>query len=181
MTQTPELNIGGATLVPTVAAAPVPEARPLREAKPADAHGWWWGTGRRKTSVARVRLRPAKAGSKPDEIGGEGRIKIQKDSSTFVSVETLFTEERDRADVYSALKLTDTYGKVEIFVRAHGGGLMGQAGAIKLGIARALIDYDPNTEAALRDAGFLTRDAREVERKKYGQAGARRRFQFSKR
>lgn len=180
-TQTPELNIGGATLAAAPAAAPAPEARPLREAKPADAHGWWWGTGRRKTAVARVRLRPAKPGAKADEIGGEGRIRIQKTGGKFVSVETLFTEERDRADVYAPLKLTDTFGKVEIFIRAHGGGLMGQAGAIKLGISRALIDYDPNTEAALRDAGFLTRDAREVERKKYGQAGARRRFQFSKR
>lgn len=179
MTQIPELNIGGATMTQPAAAAPAPETRPLREAKPADAHGWWWGTGRRKTAVARVRLRPAKGPT--DEIGGEGRVKIQKDSNRFVSVETLFTEDRDRADVYSPLKLTDTYGKVEVFIRAHGGGLMGQAGAIKLGIARALMDYDPNTEAALRDAGFLTRDAREVERKKYGQAGARRRFQFSKR
>lgn len=180
MTQTPELNIGGATLAPT-AGAPAPEVRPIREAKPADAHGWWWGTGRRKTAVARVRLRPCKPGAKADEIAGEGRVRIQKSSNKFVSVETLFTEERDRADVYAALKLTDTYGKVEVFVRVHGGGLMGQAGAIRLGIARALIDYDPNTEAALRDEGYLTRDAREVERKKYGQAGARRRFQFSKR
>jgi small subunit ribosomal protein S9 len=181
MTQIPALNIGGASLAEPADAAPAPETRPVREAKPADAHGWWWGTGRRKTAVARVRLRPAKPGAPADEIGGEGRVRIQKSSNKFVSVETLFSEDRDRADVYAPLKLTDTYGKVEVFVRAHGGGLMGQAGAIKLGIARALLDYDPSTEQALRDAGYLTRDAREVERKKYGQAGARRRFQFSKR
>lgn len=179
MTQIPELNIGGATMAQPE--APAPETRPLREPKPADAHGWWWGTGRRKTAVARVRLRPCKAGAKPDEIGGDGRVRIQKSSSRFVSVETLFTEERDRADVYAPLKATDTFGKVEVFVRVHGGGLMGQAGAIRLGIARALCDYDPTTELTLREAGFLTRDAREVERKKYGLAGARRRFQFSKR
>ena len=72
-------------------------------------------------------------------------------------------------------------GKLQIVVKCNGGGFMGQAGAIKLGIARAIRDYDPTTEAVLRQNGMLTRDAREVERKKYGQAGARRRFQFSKR
>jgi small subunit ribosomal protein S9 len=71
--------------------------------------------------------------------------------------------------------------KVQVIAKLQGGGIMGQAQALRLAIARALRDYDPTTETALRDAGFLTRDARKVERKKYGQAGARRRFQFSKR
>jgi small subunit ribosomal protein S9 len=72
-------------------------------------------------------------------------------------------------------------GKLDVFIRPSGGGYMGQAQAIRLGIARALRDYDPSLEQVLREKGFLTRDAREVERKKYGQPGARRRFQFSKR
>ena len=178
MSQTPELNIGGATLAePTE--TPVAETRPMREPKPADAQGWWWDTGRSKTAVTRVRLRPAKG--ETDDVGGPARIKIQRATKVFIPVDKQFTEERDRADIVAPLKLTETIGKVEVFVRVHGGGLMGQAQAIRLGIARALVNYDPTTEESLRDAGYLTRDAREVERKKYGQAGARRRFQFSKR
>ena len=96
-------------------------------------------------------------------------------------VEKFFNEERDRNDAIAALKVTNTDGKFQIVAQVHGGGFMGQAGAVLLGVSRALRKYDPTLEQALRDAGFLTRDAREVERKKYGQAGARRRFQFSKR
>lgn len=147
--------------------------RPLRDAVPADAHGWWWGTGRRKAAVARVRMRPAK--------DGEAKLVIQKTRKKFKTVEEYFSEDRDRGDCYAPLKATDTFDKMEVVVRAHGGGTMGQAQAIRLGIARALAGYDPNFEKALRDAGFLSRDARRVERKKYGQPGARRRFQFSKR
>ena len=88
---------------------------------------------------------------------------------------------RDRSDCAAPLKVTGTLGKMDVIAKCHGGGFMGQAQAVRLGIARALRDYDPTLEDALRDNGFLTRDAREVERKKYGQAGARRRFQFSKR
>lgn len=146
--------------------------RPLREPTPPDAQGWWWGTGRRKTAVARVRLRPAK---------GEATVKVQKSGKRFKTVEEHFSEERDRNDAYAPLKLTNTFGKMEVVIRAAGGGTMGQAQAVRLGISRALAGYDPTFEPALRAAGFLTRDAREVERKKYGQAGARRRFQFSKR
>lgn len=153
----------------SAAAAP----RPLRDPKPADRHGWWWGTGRRKTAVARVRLRPAQSEN--------AKFVVQLDGGKTKAVEEYFTEERDRNDCYAPLKLTDTFGKFEVIVRAHGGGFMGQAGAVRLGVARALVGYDPSLESALRDAGYLTRDAREVERKKYGQAGARRRFQFSKR
>lgn len=154
-------------------AAPEAEARPLPEPKPADKHGWWWGTGRRKSAVARVRLRPA--------AEGEGKVQIQVTKKKFKTIDEYFSELRDRADAQAPLKLTDTQGKLDVFIRAHGGGYMGQAQAIRLGISRALVGYDPNFEAALRDAGYLTRDARKVERKKYGQPGARRRFQFSKR
>ena len=149
--------------------------REIPEPKPADRHGWWWGTGRRKRAVARVRIRPVKDGE------GSGSLQIQLTRKSFKSVEEYFTEDRDRADAYAPLNLTDTAGKLDVFVRCHGGGIMGQAQAVRLGIARALVGYDPTFEPALRDAGYLTRDARKVERKKYGQPGARARFQFSKR
>ncbi len=154
------------------AAPPQPVVRPLKAPKPAKG-GWWWGTGRRKRAVARVRIRPAKE--------GEGKVTICLEGAKTKTVEQYFAEVRDRRDAVIPLTLTSTLGKLDVFVRLSGGGFMGQAGAMKLGIARALKDYDPATEPALRDAGMLTRDAREVERKKYGQAGARRRFQFSKR
>lgn len=131
----------------------------------AQKFGWWWGTGRRKTAVARVRLRP-----------GSGRMTVNDKE-----VDQYFTEISDRNDAVAPLRITDMLGKVEVIVTVKGGGYGGQADAVKLGVARALKIYDANLEPALRDKGFLTRDAREVERKKYGQAGARRRFQFSKR
>lgn len=148
--------------------------RVLPDPKPADKHGWWWGTGRRKSAVARVRIRPAKD-------SGKGQLQIQINRKQFKSIDQYFSELRDQNDATAALKLTDTDGKLDIFVRTHGGGYMGQAQAIRLGLSRALVGYDPNFEPALREAGFLTRDARKVERKKYGQPGARARFQFSKR
>ena len=181
MTSTPGLglNIGSAAPAGGVAGAPAAPEKPkqmtrkLREPVPADRQGWWWGTGRRKTSVARVRLRPAK---------GEGSVKVQlAGKGKFKTIEQYFAEERDRNDCYAPLKVTNTFGKMEVVIRAHGGGFMGQAGSVLLGISRALRNYDPTLENALRDEGFLTRDPREVERKKYGQAGAPRRFQFSKR
>ncbi len=150
-----------------------PETRPMREPVAADAHGWWWGTGRRKASVARVRIRPAQS--------GKGGVKMQRTRKDIREVEVHFSEPQDRNDVYAPLRLTDTLDKLDVFVRASGGGTTGQAQATRLGIARALVKYDPTLEQALRDAGYLTRDARKVERKKYGQPGARRRFQFSKR
>ncbi len=149
--------------------------RVLPDPKPADKHGWWWGTGRRKSAVARVRLRPAKNGD------GKGEVKIQINLKQFKTIEDYFSEMRDRADAYAPLDLSGTNGSLDVFIRTSGGGTTGQAQAIRLGIARALVGFDPNFEPALRDAGFLTRDARKVERKKYGQPGARRRFQFSKR
>lgn len=165
----------------TPKAAPAPAAEPVAAEpattaagapKPAKS-GWWWGTGRRKRAVARVRLRPAK--------GGEGGITIQCSAHKLKKVEEYFAEDRDRANCYAPLKLTGTLGKVEVFARLDGGGFMGQAGALMMGLARALKEYDPALEVQLRGSGMLTRDPREVERKKYGQAGARRRFQFSKR
>jgi len=158
--------------MPPAPAAPAPGTRPLRQAVE-PKQGWWWGTGRRKTAVARVRLRPAQ--------GEQGTLKVQLEGRKVKTIEEYFAEERDRNDCYAPLKATGTFGKMDVIVRIAGGGYMGQAGAVKLGIARALRGYDPTLEGALRDNGFLTRDSRDVERKKYGQAGARRRFQFSKR
>lgn len=127
--------------------------------------GLFWGLGRRKTSVARVRLIP-----------GKGEIKINKRD-----VDTFFTEEIDREAVTAPLKAVKALGSYNVYVNVKGGGHTGQAGAIRLGVARALVAADGKSEPLLRDAGYLTRDARKVERKKYGHRKARRRFQFSKR
>ena len=131
---------------------------------PAKKH-YFWGVGRRKAAVARVRIRP-----------GQGEFKINKRD-----IDKYFTEPRDRRLVVAPLTATGTKGKVDVFVNVGGGGYTGQAGAIVLGIARALKLANPDYESVLRDRGYLTRDSRIVERKKYGQRGARRRFQFSKR
>lgn len=156
--------------MPTMGDTPAPAARPVKVAKPADKKGWWWGTGRRKTAVARIRMKP-----------GKGDFTVECKSGKKKSHTEYFAEERDRNDCLAAFKACQMEGKFDVVAKLHGGGFMGQAGAVRLAISRALRDYDPGTEAALRAAGFLTRDSREVERKKYGQAGARRRFQFSKR
>lgn len=124
-----------------------------------------WGVGRRKSSVARVRIAP-----------GAGKIEINGRT-----LNDYFTGEQNRKAIFGPLEVTNTGGKMDIFVRATGGGQSGQAGAIVMGLARALTRYDNGLEAALRGAEFMTRDSRMKERKKYGQRGARRRFQFSKR
>jgi len=124
-----------------------------------------WGTGRRKSAVARVRLLP-----------GEGKIAINDRE-----VDAYFPEEKDRRSVLSPLVATGALKSFTLFVNVSGGGLSGQADAVKLGIARALKQADASFEKALRDGGFMTRDPRMKERKKYGQKGARKRFQFSKR
>ncbi len=147
--------------------------RPLGIAATPDAGGWVWGTGRRKASVARVRIRPAEH---PKNDGGKPGFLINGKE-----VDAYFSEPQHQADCVAPLKATDTLGKLDIRVTAHGGGITGQSGAILLGIARALKGYDPTTETTLRDNNFLSRDPRRVERKKYGQPGARARFQFSKR
>ena len=122
-------------------------------------------TGRRKESVARVRLAP-----------GNGAITINGRT-----MDAYFGRETSKMILVEPLKLVDQMGKVDIFVTAHGGGLSGQAGAIRHGITRALIEMNPDYRPILKKAGFVTRDARAVERKKYGRPGARKRFQFSKR
>jgi small subunit ribosomal protein S9 len=127
--------------------------------------GFYWGTGRRKTSVARVRIRP-----------GDGKMVINKKQLV-----EYFKTEQDRSAVLSPLQTAKAEKTLDVFVNVNGGGTTGQAGATVLGIARALKIYDPGLAQTLRDGGFLTRDPRMVERKKPGQSGARRRFQFSKR
>lgn len=122
-------------------------------------------TGRRKTSVARVRMRP-----------GSGQIFINGRS-----VEDYLRRATLEMIMVQPLQITELRDKFDIHIRSCGGGLRGQAGAASLGIARALVTYDPTLRGALKRAGFLTRDPREKERKKYGMAGARKRFQFSKR
>jgi small subunit ribosomal protein S9 len=125
----------------------------------------YYGTGRRKTSVARVYLRP-----------GSGDIKVNRRN-----FETYFPNETLQMIIRQPLKLTETVGKFDILVNVDGGGSAGQAGAVRHGITRALLDYNPDFRSSLKKAGLVTRDPRKKERKKYGQKGARKRFQFSKR
>jgi small subunit ribosomal protein S9 len=147
--------------------APAPEPKPV--IGPGNAgkakYGYWWGTGRRKTSVARVRIRP-----------GTGKLMVNKRE-----LDDYFKRDQDRKAVVAPLKVVHGEKAFDVFVNVNGGGMTGQAGAALLGVARALRSYDENYVGALRDNGLLTRDPRMVERKKPGQAGARRRFQFSKR
>lgn len=124
-----------------------------------------YGTGRRKSAVARVFIKP-----------GKGDI-IVNDKP----VDVFFSRETGRMVVRQPLELTETVGKFDIMVNVSGGGESGQAGAVRHGITRALIDYDANLKSTLSKAGLVTRDAREVERKKVGLRKARRRKQFSKR
>lgn len=130
-----------------------------------DKGGFWWGTGRRKSSVARVRIKP-----------GDGKLIVNKKEFA-----DYFPREQDRESVVGPLKSVDGAEKFDVFINVKGGGTTGQSGASRLGIARALKNYDDGYLPALRDGGYLTRDPRMVERKKPGQRGARRRFQFSKR
>jgi small subunit ribosomal protein S9 len=124
-----------------------------------------WGTGRRKTAVARVRL-----------CDGSGKITINGRA-----VDEYFTEAKHRSDVMAPLHASGHVNKVDLLIKVDGGGFAGQAGAVVLGIARALKQYSPDHFATLRQGGYLTRDPRMKERKKYGQKAARKRFQFSKR
>ena len=145
--------------------APAEQAQPAL-AKPAGpALSYTWGTGRRKTAVARVRIRP-----------GTGKILINKRP-----VEEYFRKERDREAVAAPLEATKLMTHYDVWANVVGGGLTGQADAVKLGLARALVKAVPDAIGALRETGLLTRDPRMKERKKYGQKGARKRFQFSKR
>jgi small subunit ribosomal protein S9 len=124
-----------------------------------------YGTGKRKTSVARVFLRPGKGGA---TVNGR-------------SFEEYFTTVDQRKLVVEPLHATENAEKFDLYITVKGGGLSGQAGAVRHGIAKALVDFDPDLRGVLKEQGFLTRDARKKERKKPGQRGARARFQFSKR
>ncbi|MEE9120843.1 MAG: 30S ribosomal protein S9 [Syntrophobacteria bacterium] len=125
----------------------------------------YYATGRRKTSVARVWLTP-----------GEGNVTINKRS-----IDDYLKRETAKMIIRQPLELTETFGKFDIYVNVRGGGISGQAGAIKHGISRALLEVNPDFRPLLKKSGFLTRDSRVKERKKYGQPGARKRFQYSKR
>ena len=124
-----------------------------------------YGTGRRKSATARVFIKP-----------GTGEIVVNKRS-----FEDYFPNETHRMVIRQPLHLTDTVGRFDIHVNVNGGGMAGQAGAVRHGITRALMDANPEFRIRLKKAGFVTRDPRAKERKKYGQKGARKRFQFSKR
>ncbi len=124
-----------------------------------------WGVGRRKSAVARVRI-----------ALGTGKIEINGRT-----LNEYLTNERDRKVIFGPLEVSNTGGKMDVLVNADGGGPSGQTGAILMGLGRALVKFDAAFEVPLRQAGFLTRDSRMKERKKYGQRGARRKFQFSKR
>ena len=145
----------------------IPASQPKPAPKPAGTPkgGYWWGTGRRKSSIARVRIKP-----------GSGKLMVNKKE-----LDDYFKREQDRKSVVAPLKTVNAEKIFDVFINVKGGGTTGQAGASLLGIARALKNYDDNYIQALRDGGHLTRDPRMVERKKPGQRGARRRFQFSKR
>ncbi|WP_017187814.1 30S ribosomal protein S9 [Alkalibacillus haloalkaliphilus] len=125
----------------------------------------YYGTGRRKSSVARVRLVP-----------GNGKVVVNK-----VDAEDYFPHETLRRVINQPLDVTENTGNYDLHINVDGGGFSGQAGAIRLGVARALLEADPEYRLPLKRAGLLTRDARAKERKKYGLKGARRAPQFSKR
>ncbi len=125
----------------------------------------WIATGRRKTSTARVILQP-----------GSGQVTVNGRA-----LDQYFGRETSKMILAQPLQLVEQQGKLDVVVNVHGGGLSGQAGAIRHGITRALMALNPEFRPVLKKAGFVTRDARAVERKKYGQPGARKRFQYSKR
>ncbi len=125
----------------------------------------YYGTGKRKTSTARVFLMP-----------GNGQIVVNH-----IGYQEYFRNHSQQVIVTQPLVLTENLGKFDVYANVHGGGFSGQAGAVRLGISRALLKFDPELRQKVKKEGFLTRDPRVKERKKYGQPGARKRFQFSKR
>ena len=148
------------------AVAPMTEvAAPKTKKQTPDKGGFIWGVGRRKSSVARVRVKP-----------GSGELLINNKK-----LEEYFSLTQDREAAVAALKCCDAEKSFDVYVNVNGGGTTGQAGAVLLGIARALSNYDEAFFKPLRENSLLTRDGRMKERKKPGQRGARRRFQFSKR
>ena len=161
------------------AATPAPKSKPASSTTSASASSkararkkvgkpgatYIWGTGRRKSAVARVRICP-----------GTGKFIVNKRD-----VDAYFCIDKDRKAVRTPLDCTETSKTMDVFVNVGGGGITGQAGAVVLGLARALTKSSSDLEPKLRELNLLRRDPRRVERKKYGQRGARRRFQFSKR
>ena len=141
------------------------EATATESTQPKTPRTYTWGVGRRKSACARVRIAP-----------GTGKIEINGRT-----LNDYFTAEQDRKAIFGPLEVTNTGGKMDVFANCDGGGPSGQTGAIIMGLGRALAKFDSSLEPALRTGKFLTRDSRMKERKKYGQRGARRRFQFSKR
>jgi len=145
-------------------AVPQAPAAPLREQE-LDAQGRAYATGRRKDAVARVWLKP-----------GSGKVTVNgRDQEVYFARPTL------RLVINQPFQVSDRSGQYDVVATVKGGGLSGQAGAVKHGIAQALAKYEPELRGSVKAAGFLTRDSRVVERKKYGRAKARRSFQFSKR
>jgi len=138
---------------------------PAGTASGATRDGKFWGTGRRKEAIARVRV-----------ARGTGIFKVNGRE-----LDEYFVREQERQEILNPLRAAKALGRYDVHCNVIGGGFSGQAGAIVLGIARALVKAEPEVEQALRQEGFTTRDARMKERKKYGQKGARKRFQFSKR
>lgn len=155
----------GATVVEQTPLPPPESPRSVRVRGQIDRHGVAWGTGRRKTAIARVRVK-----------SGEGKF-IVNDRP----MQEYFCLKRDHQLLEAPLKAAGYYGTVDVQVNVRGGGITGQTGAIILGIARALEALNPSLHQTLSDGGYLTRDSRMVERKKYGYKKARRSFQFSKR
>lgn len=164
MSETQERTGGLADLKEAVANTPLAQEVVVREPK-RDQFGRSYATGRRKDAVARVWVKPGKG-----EITVNGR-----------AVEVYFARPVLRMLINQPFEVADRQGQFDIYCTVSGGGLSGQAGAVRHGLSRALCNYEPELRGALKASGFLTRDPRVVERKKYGKAKARRSFQFSKR
>jgi len=167
--ETPEVEGAAVAVDPSTPDAPAKDKAPeetgrLAPALPEGQH-YIWGTGRRKSSVARVRIRP-----------GSGKILINKRE-----VEDYFRAEKDQRSAIAPLETARMRKSWDVWANVNGGGITGQADAVKLGLARAISKVVPDVEHDFRNKGYLTRDARMKERKKPGQPGARKRFQFSKR
>ena len=164
-TSKPVIDIGSEAVAETSSTAVAERKNVPARRKIPDKGGFIWGTGRRKSSVARVRIKP-----------GDAKLLINKRE-----VDKYFTQKQDQEAIKAPLEAADVLNSFEIHVNVKGGGTTGQAGAVRLGIARALVNYDEALLLKLRDGGHLTRDGRMVERKKPGRPGARKSFQFSKR
>jgi len=165
----PSFEPAGEPLIPvdeSIAVSDTPTVEPVEVSKSSKfKNPYIWGLGRRKRAVARVRIKP-----------GDGKFLINKRK-----VDEFFGVDIHRQQVHKPLIATESLKSYDVLVNVCGGGITGQAGAVSLGLARALAKADPSFEPKLREQDLMTRDARKVERKKYGQRGARRRFQFSKR